>query len=74
MYAYTRLQVNQTCPMGYILAHILSLRRFKDINLLDTSMMEAIGERFKGVVPFHGGTQKWDILSLFLFYASIFDI
>ena len=54
----TRLQVYQTCPVGYILAHILSRRSFKEINQLDTSVMDAIGKRFEGVVPSHGGTKQ----------------
>ena len=37
-------------------------------------MMDAIGERFEGVVPYHGGTHQSAIILLFLFYASIFDI
>ena len=54
----TRIQVDQTCPVGYILAHILSRRIFKDLNQLDSSVMDAIGKRFKGVLPSHGGTNQ----------------
>ena len=56
--ASTRIQVDQTCPVGYILAQILTSRSFKEINQLDTSVMDAIGESFEGVVPSHGGTKK----------------
>ena len=73
MAAFTRLHVDQTCPMGYILSHILIRKSFKDLNQLDTSMMDATGKRFEGVIPSHGRTHKWAILSLFLLYASIFD-
>ena len=44
--ASTRLQVAQTCPVGYILAHILIRRRINELNQSDTSVMEAIGKRF----------------------------
>ena len=50
----TWIQVDQTCPVGYILAQILIQSRFKELNQLDTSVMYAIGERFEGVVPSHG--------------------
>ena len=62
----TRLQVDQTCPMGYIPAHILIQRVFKDINQSYTSVMDAIGERFEGLAPSYGGTQRWAILSSYL--------
>ena len=54
----TRLQVHKTCPVGYILAHILNQRSFKELNQSDTSVMDAIGERFEGVVLSHGGNQE----------------
>ena len=72
--ASTRLQVDQTCSVGYTLSHILIWRSFKDLNQSDTSVMDAIGKRFEGLLPSHGGTQKWAIILLFLFSASIFDI
>ena len=56
--ASNRIQVDQTCPVGYILAHILSLSIFKELNQLYTSVMDAIGKRFEVVVPYHGVTQR----------------
>ena len=64
--ASTQLQVDQTCPMGYILAHILIRRSFKELNQSDTSLMDATGERFEGVVPSHVGTDWWAIISSYL--------
>ena len=69
-----RLQVDKTCPVGYILAHVLIQRSFKELNQLETSVMGVIDKRFEGVVPYHGGTQKLAIILSFLFYASIFEI
>ena len=54
----TRIQVDQTFPVGYILAHILSQSVCKEINQPYTSVMDVIGKRFEGVVPSHGGTQR----------------
>ena len=62
----TRLQVDQTCTVGYTLAHILSRRRFKELNQSENSVMGAIGDRIKGVVPSHGGTQRWAIIFSYL--------
>ena len=56
--ASTQLQVNQNYPLGYILDQILIQRIFKYINQSDTYLVDAIGERFEGVVPSHGGTQR----------------
>ena len=49
--ATTQLQVDQTCPMGYIFAYVFSQRILKDLNQLYTSMMDIMGERFEGIVP-----------------------
>ena len=68
----TRLKVDQTCPVVYILAHILIQRSFKELNQSYTSMMDAICERLKGVVPSHGGTQQWAIISSYLLLCFSF--
>ena len=54
----TRLEVDQTCPVVYILAHILNQRIFKELNQSDTFVMDAIDERFEVLVPSCGGTQR----------------
>ena len=54
----TQLHVDQTCPIGYILVRVLIQSRFKDLNQSDTSLIDAIGGRFEGVVPSHGGTHQ----------------
>ena len=56
--ASTRLQVDQTCPVVSILFQVLSLSKFKEINQLYTYAMEAIGDRFEGVVLSHVQTQQ----------------
>ena len=56
--AYTRLQVDQTCTVGYILSQLLIQRSFKYLNKSETYVMDAIGERFKSVFPSHSGTQR----------------
>ena len=62
----TLLQVDQTCTVGSIFAHIFIRRSFNILNQSDTSVMDAIGKRSKGIVPYCGVTQQWtfDILSL----------
>ena len=64
--ASTRLQVDQTFSVGYILAHVLIWSRIKEINQSDTSVLDAIGERFEDVLPSHGRSQRWDFLSSYL--------
>ena len=71
---FTRLQVDQTCPVGYILSRLLRRRIFKDLNQSENCVMDVIGERFGGVFPPHGGTQQPAILLSFIFYASLFNI
>ena len=56
--ASTQIQVDQTCPVGSVLDHILIIRSFEELNQSENSVMDAIGKRFEGVVPYHGGTQK----------------
>ena len=70
----TWLQVDQTCIVGSNLARISRQRSFKELNQLDTSVMGDIVKNFQGVAPSHYGTKKLAIISLFLFYASIFEI
>ena len=62
LYTTTKLQVDQTSPVEYILDHLLSQRSFKKLNQPDTYFMDAIGEIFDGLVPYHGRTQQWGIL------------
>ena len=52
------LQVDQTCTVGYIFARIIIRRSFNILNQSDTSVMDAIGKRSKGIVPYYGVTQK----------------
>ena len=54
----TRLQFDQTCPVGYIFDHLFSWRRFNNLNQSDSYEMDAICERFKVIAPSHGVTQK----------------
>ena len=70
----TRIQVDQTCPLVSILAHILTQRRLEEIIHFEIPVMDATGKKFEGVVPSHGGTHKLAILSSYLFYASVFVI
>ena len=56
----TRSQVDQTCPMRFIFSHVFIQRRSNEVNQLDTSAVEAIGNRFKGIVPKHGIIQQLD--------------
>ena len=56
--ATNRLKVDQTCPMGFTFAHVFSQKVFNYLNKLDTSVMDTIEERFKGIFPYQGVTQK----------------
>ena len=72
-----RLQVDQTCTVGYIFYHIFIRRSFNKINQSDTSEMDAIVDRFKVIVPSHGVTHKWyfDHFSLDApFWFKIWDL
>ena len=51
--------MDQTCTVGYIFYHLFIQRSCNKINQSDTSVMDAIGERFKGIVHSHGVTQQW---------------
>ena len=55
----TQIQVDQTCPVGYIFYHVFIRSIFNKINQSGTYVMDAIGDRFKVIVPSHGVTQKW---------------
>ena len=43
-----------------ISSHVFIQIIFNELNQLDTSVMDSIGERFEGIAPSHGVTQKWD--------------
>ena len=60
--------------MGCILSHVLIRRSFKELNQYHTSMMDAIGNRFEGVVPSHGGTQRWAILLSYILLRIFFFV
>ena len=61
-----QIQVYQTCPVGSIFAHVFSRRRFNELNHLDTSVVDVIGERFEVIVPYHGLTKQWIVFLSFL--------
>ena len=69
-------QVDKSCPVGSIFYHIFIQRNFNKINQQDTSVMYTISESFKGIVPSHGITQKWDFsdrCSLGAFFVSRYE-
>ena len=61
--ATTWSQVDQTCPVGYIFVHVFTQRSFNEIKKLDTSVMDAIYDRFKVIVSYYGITQQWVLLT-----------
>ena len=54
----TWIQVDQTCPVGYISSHLFIRRSFNDLNQLAASVMDTICKKYEGIVPSHGVTQQ----------------